>query len=134
MDSWNYEEKQGLAHTEFKVAVLFCGKISASAFNLTASDSPMQGHLIPHETGKIADHTGADKFLEVSELTALPDYIHCIWISNSLRALSERGPCLREFSKTINEVLTLSNWAAENTQRIIETAFAAIGIESDFCD
>jgi thiamine kinase-like enzyme len=106
----------------------------ASAFNLTASDSHRQGHLIAHEAGKIANRTGADKFLEVSELIALPDYIRCIWISISLRALSERGPYLPEFSETINEVLTLGNWAAENTQRITDTAFAAIGIESDFCD
>ncbi len=106
----------------------------ASAFDMNAGGSPGQGHFIPHEAGKIANGTGADKFLGVSELTALPDYIRCIWISTSLRALSERGPCFPEFSETINEVLTLGNWAAENTQRIIETAFAAIGIESDFCD
>jgi hypothetical protein len=33
VDSWNYEEKQGLAHTEFKVAVLFCGKISRQGYS-----------------------------------------------------------------------------------------------------
>jgi hypothetical protein len=32
VDSWNYEEKQGLAHMEFKVAVLFCGKISRQGY------------------------------------------------------------------------------------------------------
>jgi hypothetical protein len=32
LHSWNYEEKQGLAHMEFKVAVLFCGKISRQGY------------------------------------------------------------------------------------------------------
>jgi hypothetical protein len=32
VDSWNYEEKQGLAHMEFKVAVLFCGKSSRQGY------------------------------------------------------------------------------------------------------
>jgi hypothetical protein len=27
IDSWNYKEKQVLARTDFKVALLFCGKI-----------------------------------------------------------------------------------------------------------
>jgi homoserine kinase type II len=106
----------------------------ASAFNSTAGDTRRQGHLIPFEAGKIANRTGVEKFPGVSELIALPDYMRCIWISISLRALSERGPLLTEFSKAINELLTLGNWAAKNTQRIIETGFAALGIKSDFCD
>jgi hypothetical protein len=37
VDSWNYEEKQGLAHMEFKVAVLFCGKSVAKVIRARRS-------------------------------------------------------------------------------------------------
>lgn len=106
----------------------------ASAFSSTAGDSRKQGHLIRFEAGNVATRTGVETFFGVSELMVLPDYIRCIWLSISLRGLSERGPFLTEFSEALNEVLTLGNWAAKNTQRIIETGYTALGLKSDSCD
>jgi homoserine kinase type II len=106
----------------------------ASAFSLPVGDFRRQDHLFRFEAGKIATRAGAETFPRASELIALPDYMRCIWLSLSLRGLSERGPFLTEFSKALNEVLTLGDWAARNRQRIIETAYTALGKKSDFCD
>jgi homoserine kinase type II len=57
-----------------------------------------------------------------SEIRALPDYIRNIWLQVSLQRLLEKGTRPAEAPEALREVLALGDWAAVNTQRMIDAA------------
>jgi homoserine kinase type II len=60
--------------------------------------------------------------LEENEARALPDYVGCIWLSVSLQGLLEKCSRPTKALDALREVLSLGDWARDNTQRMIETA------------
>ena len=57
--------------------------------------------------------------LDESEIRALPDYVRCIWLQISLQRLLEKGPRPAEPLEVLREVLALGDWAATQTQQMI---------------
>jgi hypothetical protein len=62
-------------------------------------------------------------------LWILPDYISCIWLTVPLQLLLEKGLFNDDTSDALHELLVLSDWAAKNTPRMIETGLAALNIQ-----
>ena len=79
-----------------------------------------------------ADQASQIKPLAFDELRVLPDYISCIWLTVSLRLLLEKGPFNDDTPEALHELLVLSEWAAKNTPRMIETSLMALNIQPKY--
>ncbi|MFH1241889.1 MAG: phosphotransferase [Pseudomonadota bacterium] len=81
------------------------------------------------------DDKKEDVFLKDQEISALPDYIRCIWLSVSLQRLLEKGPHPTDALEALREVLSLGEWSGANRERMIETSYnAAQRSENHFKD
>ena len=69
--------------------------------------------------------------LNNTEVCALPDYIRCIWLTVSLKRFMEKDSCPAAASEILGELIDLSNWSAENRQRMIDTTYSVIQSTTD---
>jgi homoserine kinase type II len=60
--------------------------------------------------------------LSEREISALPDYVRCIWLQISLQRLLEAKPRLATEEAVLQEVLTLGDWANDNAARMADIA------------
>ena len=77
--------------------------------------------------GRFLYHYSRAAILDESEVRALPDYVHSIWLSVSLRHLVEKELHPAEARRALGEVLALGDWAATNDQQMVDASREAIG-------
>ena len=91
------------------------------------SREPIRLARIPQlDSGRETVVSCKDIFLSDKEVSALPDYICCIWLSVSLKRLMEKDSCPASASEVLGEVIDLGDWWIENRYRMIETFFSVI--------
>ena len=110
----------------------FAGFMRHYAMGLGYVREPMQGGVPPQIDPENRRTVAAeDIILQENEVRALPNYIRCIWLSNSLQGLRQKVCCPSEAPEALMEVLALGNWSAAHRQRMIETVRRTIGTTSN---
>jgi homoserine kinase type II len=64
--------------------------------------------------------------LDDEEITVLPDYISCIWLSFSLLRLTEKERRPEHALEALQEVLALASWARANVDQMRDAASSAV--------